>query len=138
MGKEVTKSLAERMRERLNEKVGKEFAKSFSSKEDLMQVKSWITLKPFFKDASGGEGFPCGHLTQIIGKPDSGKTTLMMEGMVETQRQGGVVFLIDSEHKFSLERLRLMGGRPEEVVVMQVDTLEAAWDAIFEACRVVE
>ncbi len=121
-------SLVDRIRNRLNENSGKELVKTFGPGQELLQVKSWITLKPFFKEGTGGEGFPCGHVTQIIGKPDSGKTTLMMEGMVSCQKKGGQVFLLDSEHKFSMSRLKLMGGKPEEILVIQTNTLEEAWD----------
>lgn len=138
MSKPTLNGLAERMKAALNNKADREVAKSFSTADDLLQVKSWIPLKPFFKEATGGEGFPCGHITQIIGKPDSGKTTLIMEGMVSCQKMGGVVYLIDAEHKFSLSRLALMGGKPEEVVVMQVDSLEQAWDSIYKVCEAVE
>lgn len=123
-------SLTDKIRARLNENSGKELVKVFGEGESLLQVKSWIPLKPFFKLATGGEGFPCGHVTQLIGKPDSGKSTLAMEGMVSCQKLGGVVYLIDSEHKFSMSRLKLMGGKPEEVMVIQTNTLEEAWDAI--------
>ena len=120
----------EKIRNRLNESAGKELVKTYGDGEELLQVKSWIPLKPFFKDATGGEGFPCGHITQVIGKPDSGKTTLIMEGMVQCQKMGGVVFLIDSEHKFSMGRLTLMGGTPKDVLVTPTENLEEAWDAI--------
>lgn len=131
-------SISERMRVKLNAKKGGEFAKSFSNGESLQQIKSWITLKSFFKQSTGGEGFPCGHITQIIGETDSGKTTLMMEGMASCQKSGGVVYLIDSEHKFSLERLALMGGSPTDVIVIQVESLEQSWDAILSVCQLVE
>lgn len=124
------KSLIDKIRERLNESSGKEITKAFEEGEELLQVTSWIPLKPFFKLATGGEGFPCGHITQIIGKPDSGKSTLATEGMVSCQKLGGVVYLIDSEHKFSMGRFALMGGNPKDVVVIQTETLEEAWDAI--------
>lgn len=124
-------SLAEKIRQRLNENSEeKVIAKAFAAGQDLLQVKSWIPLKPFFKLATGGDGFPCGHISQIIGKPDSGKTTLMMEGMVQTQKMGGIVYLIDSEHKFSMSRLALMGGKPEDVIVLQCESLEEAWTNI--------
>lgn len=123
-------SLTEKIRARLNENSGKELVKVFGEGDTLLQVKSWIPLKPFFKLATGGEGFPCGHVTQLIGKPDSGKSTLAMEGMVSCQKLDGVVYLIDSEHKFSMGRLKLMGGKPEELMVVQTNTLEEAWDAI--------
>jgi RecA/RadA recombinase len=123
-------SLTEKIRARLNENSGKELVKVFGEGDSLLQVKSWIPLKPFFKLATGGDGFPCGHVTQVIGKPDSGKTTLMIEGMVSCQKMGGVVYLIDSEHKFSMGRFKLMGGKPEDVMVIQTNTLEEAWDSI--------
>ena len=123
-------SLVDRIRNRLNENSGKELTKVFGEEDDLLQVKSWIPLKPFFKLGTGGDGFPCGHITQIIGKPDSGKSTLAMEGMVACQKLGGVVYLIDSEHKFSMGRLALMGGNPKDIVVIQTETLEDAWTAI--------
>lgn len=122
-------SLTDRIRSRLNENAGKELVKIFGEGESLLQVKSWIPLKPFFKKGTGGDGFPCGHITTIIGKPDSGKSTLAMEGMISCQKLGGIVYLIDSEHKFSMGRLALMGGNPKDVMVIQTNTLEEAWTA---------
>ena len=132
MSKEDKKevSLVDRIRNRLNENAGKELTKAFGAEDELLQVKSWIPLKPFFKLSTGGDGFPCGHITQIVGKYDSGKTTLMMEGMVACQKLNGVVYLIDSEHKFSLGRFRLMDGKPEDLVIIPTDTLEDAWTAV--------
>ncbi len=123
------KSLVDKIRERLNANSGKELTKSFGAEDDLLQVKSWIPLKPFFKQGTGGDGFPCGHITTIIGKTDSGKTTLAMEGMIACQKLGGIAYLIDSEHKFSMGRFALMGGNPRDIVVIQTNTLEEAWTA---------
>lgn len=123
-------SLVDKIRKRLNENSEKELTKVFGAEDDLLQVKSWIQLKPFFKLGTGGDGFPCGHVTQIIGKPDSGKSTLAMEGMISCQKKGGIAYLIDSEHKFSMSRFALMGGNPKDIVVLQTDTLEQAWDGI--------
>src|ERR1700688_732239 len=120
-------SLVDRIRNRLNENAGKELVKTYGEGDSLLQVKSWIPLKPFFKLATGGEGFPCGHVTTIIGKPDSGKSTLAMEGLVSCQKLGGAVYLLDSEHKFSMQRFALMGGNPKEVMVVPTNTLEEAW-----------
>jgi RecA/RadA recombinase len=73
MAEKKVQSLTDKIRERLNDGKDKEFAKTFDASQDLMQIKTWIPLKPFFKESTGGDGFPCGHVTQIIGKPDSGK-----------------------------------------------------------------
>jgi RecA/RadA recombinase len=124
-------SLADKIRERLNDnKEGKIITQKFTADDVLLHVQDWIQLQPFFKQATGGEGFPCGHISQIIGKPDSGKTTLLMHGMVSTQKAGGIAYLIDSEHKFSLQRFALMGGKPEDLVILQGNSLEEDWTNI--------
>lgn len=128
-------SLIDRIRNRINEGSEKPIAQSFTAEQDLLHIKSWIPLKPFFKQSTGGDGFPCGHITQIIGKPDSGKSTLAMEGIVSCQKMGGIVYLIDSEHKFSMSRLALMGGTPEDVIVIQTENLEEAWTGIDRVLR---
>lgn len=124
------KDLIAQMRERLNARAGKEVAKTFTVEEPLLQVEDWITMPDWFKHATGGEGIPCGHFTQIIGESDSGKSSAAMEAMISCQKDGGLVFLLDSEHKFSMERYALMGGSPESVIVMQADSLEDSWDAL--------
>ena len=124
-----TKSLAAKMRERLNQRAERALAQEVTKTEDLVQVDAWIKMPPYFERATGAPGLPVGHITQIVGKSDTGKTTLVMMAMIEVQRSGGVVYLIDSEHKFSFERFKLMGGVPEDIVVIVVESLEAAWNA---------
>lgn len=124
-----TKNLAAQMRERLNKKAGKVLTKVITTAEELVQVESWIEMPPYFHRATGAKGFPVGHITQVVGKSDTGKTTLIMEAMIRVQKSGGIVYLIDSEHKFSFERFRLMGGTPEDIIIIPVDSLEDAWNA---------
>jgi RecA/RadA recombinase len=124
-----TQSLAAKMRERLNKRAGSQLAQEISKTEDLVQVEAWIDMPSWFQRATGARGLPVGHITQVIGKSDTGKTTIIMIAMVKVQKSGGVVYLIDSEHKFSFERFRLMGGIPEELVILPVESLEAAWNA---------
>ena len=126
------KKLTEKIRSGLNKNIGREIAKSVSSTEELIQVSSWIEMPQYFKDATGGKGFPCGHITQIVGESDTGKSTLIMEAMKSCQTSGGVVFLLDSEHKFSFDRYKIMGGCAEDIITISVDSLEEAWDAIKE------
>lgn len=122
-------NLAQKMRERLNKRAGTKLAQEITKTEDLVQVEAWIEMPKWFQRATGAKGLPVGHITQVIGKSDTGKTTLVMVAMVRTQKAGGVVYLIDSEHKFSFERFRLMGGIPEDLVILPVESLEEAWNA---------
>jgi RecA/RadA recombinase len=128
-------SLASKMRERLNRKAGKVLAQEITSTADLVQVEAWIEMAPYFQRATGAKGLPVGHITQVVGKSDTGKTTLIMEAMIQTQKSGGVVYFIDSEHKFSFERFRLMGGIAEDLVIMPVESLEEAWNAFDTVCE---
>lgn len=120
-------SLAEKMRLRLNKQAGKDLV---SAEAEKVQVESWITLSQDFKDIVGGEGLPQGHITQFFSEgPDSGKTTALITAMIECQKQGGIVNLIDSEQKFPWDRFTLMGGDKTNVNHIVVDSLEEAWDA---------
>lgn len=133
-----TKKLAEKIRNNLNQKMGKEIARSLTSKEELLQVDDWIEMPEYFELAVGGKGFPCGHISQIVGESDTGKTTLLMSAMISTQKAGGIVFMIDSEHKFSFDRFALMGGVPEDIITISVESLEEAWNAFDEVSKQVE
>ena len=131
-------SLAQKIRDKLNIEAGKEIARTLTTTEELMQVADWIPMPEYFNKAAGGQGFPCGHITQIIGESDTGKTTLCMAGMISTQKEGGLVFLVDSEHKFSFERFALMGGISQDVITVPVDSLEEAWNAMGMICTQIE
>lgn len=123
-------SLADRLRKSINSRLERPVARTMTSTEELLQVDDWIEMPEYFQKASGGKGFPCGHLSQIVGESDTGKTTMLMEAMVRTQKAGGLCFLIDSEHKFSFKRYVEMGGVAEDITVMSVNSLEEAWDSI--------
>lgn len=123
-------TLAERLRNSINKRLEAPVTKVYTEAQDLQQVSDWIEMPKFFQDAVGGPGFPCGHIAQIVGESDTGKTTLLMEAMISTQKSGGICFLIDSEHKFSFKRFREMGGDPSALNVMSVDSLEQAWSAM--------
>lgn len=105
---------------------------------DLMTVKDFILMRPYFKIATGVEGFPQGGISQIVGKSDSGKSTMLSEAMVSTQKAGGICFFIDSEHKFAWDRFEAMGGVAADVIAIPVESLEDAWDAWWVICQQVQ
>lgn len=123
-------SLAEKLRNSINKRLERKAARTYTTAEELLQVDAWIEMPEFFQKAVGGKGFPCGHITQIVGESDTGKTTMLMEAMVRTQKASGLCFLIDSEHKFSFKRFGEMGGASETVTVISAESLEESWNAI--------
>lgn len=128
------KKIAARIRTGINKGMQKEVVRSLTTTEELLQVSNWIEMPEYFSTAINGKGFPFGHISQIIGESDTGKTTLLMSAMIKVQQEGGICYLIDTEHKFHFERFRLMGGIPEDIETISVDTLEEAWTAINKVC----
>lgn len=107
----------------------KDLAMNPAEADELASIKEFVELKPYFKVATGVPGWPCGGFCQLIGKSDSGKTSMMIESMVSCQKANGIVFFLDSENKFPWDRFENNGGITEDVVAIPVNSLEAAWDA---------
>ena len=49
-------------------------------------------------DVALGGGFPKGRVVEIYGPESSGKTTLALHALAESQKQGGTGAFIDAEH----------------------------------------
>jgi RecA/RadA recombinase len=131
-------ALIAKMRASLNERAGTKLTQQVESIEELLQVEDWIEMPEYFQRAVGAKGFPEGHITQCIGESDTGKSTLIMTAMIQVQKLGGIVYLIDSEHKFDFVRFQQMGGNPKDIITIVVDSLEAAWNAFDTVLRDLE
>jgi len=78
--------------------------------------------------ALGVGGLPRGRVVEVYGQEGSGKTTLAMHLMAETQKAGGLAAFIDAEHAFSREYAENLGIDLDELLVSQPDTGEQALD----------
>ena len=78
--------------------------------------------------ALGAGGLPRGRVVEIYGQEGSGKTTLALHIMAETQKAGGVAAFIDAEHAFSREYAQDLGVDLDQLLVSQPDTGEQALD----------
>lgn len=68
-------------------------------------------IEKWWRPLTGIKGIPYGRITQISGRPDSGKSTSAMLAMVAAQKKGSLVIVWDSEKKFSSARYEnQMGG----------------------------
>lgn len=54
-------------------------------------------------------GFPRRRLTEVYGPESSGKTTLLLQSIVETQKAGGMAMFIDFEHALDLGYAKAVG-----------------------------
>lgn len=78
--------------------------------------------------ALGIGGFPRGRIIEIYGPESSGKTTVALHAIAETQKLGSVAAFIDAEHALDPVYAKHLGVDLENLYVSQPDTGEQALD----------
>lgn len=76
--------------------------------------------------ALGVGGFPKGRIIEIYGPEASGKTTLALHVISETQKSGGVAAFIDAEHAVDPTRAKSIGVDLDSLLLSQPDNGEQA------------
>lgn len=76
--------------------------------------------------ALGVGGFPKGRVIEIFGPESSGKTTLAIHAIAESQKAGGIAAFIDAEHAFDRTYAEKLGVDIENLLVSQPDHGEQA------------
>jgi recombination protein RecA len=77
-------------------------------------------------NALGVGGLPKGRIVEIYGPESSGKTTLALHAIANSQKQGGVAVLIDAEYAFDANYAKNLGVDIDNLLVSQPDTGEQA------------
>lgn len=85
--------------------------------------------------ALGVGGVPKGRIVEIFGPESSGKTTLAMHIIAESQKTGGTAALIDAEHAFDPEYARKIGINTDTLLVSQPDWGEQALEILETLLR---
>ena len=78
--------------------------------------------------ALGVGGVPRGRILEIFGPESSGKTTVALHIIAETQKMGGVAAFIDAEHALDAVYAKALGVKIDELYISQPDTGEQALD----------
>jgi len=78
--------------------------------------------------ALGVGGIPRGRVIEIYGPESSGKTTLTLSIIAQTQKQGGQAAFIDAEHAFDSTYAKKIGVNLGNLLISQPDTGEQALD----------
>ncbi len=76
--------------------------------------------------ALGVGGLPKGRIVEIYGPESSGKTTVAIHTIAESQKAGGVCAIIDAEHAFDSSYARKLGVNVDELLIAQPDNGEQA------------
>ena len=78
--------------------------------------------------ALGIGGMPRGRIIEIYGPESSGKTTVALHAIAQTQKLGGVAAFIDAEHALDPVYAKKLGVNLDDLYVSQPDTGEQALD----------
>lgn len=91
-----------------------------------MEVAHVSTGSTSLDMALGIGGFPKGRIVEIYGPESSGKTTLALHAIAETQKAGGTAAFIDVEHALDPVYSKNLGVDIDSLLVSQPDTGEQA------------
>jgi len=73
-------------------------------------------------------GLPVGRITEITGLEQSGKSLVSAHLLAETQKQGGVAVLIDTETAVSRDFLEAIGVDVSKLLYVSADSVEQIFD----------
>ena len=91
-----------------------------------MEVESIPTGALTLDVALGIGGIPKGRIIEIFGPESSGKTTLALHAIAESQKAGGTAAFIDAEHALDPVYAKKLGVDIDNLIVSQPDTGEQA------------
>jgi recombination protein RecA len=86
-------------------------------------------------DLALGGGLPKGRVIEIYGPESSGKTTLALHAIAETQRTGGIAAFVDAEHALDPTYAAALGVDIENLLVSQPDTGEMGLEVVDQLVR---
>ena len=76
--------------------------------------------------ALGGQGIPRARVVEIFGPESSGKTTLALHVIAQSQKTGGIAAFIDAEHALDPSWAKKLGVKLEALLVSQPGSGEEA------------
>lgn len=119
-------------------KIEKDFGKGSIMRmgdEHIEQVEVIPTGSIGLNAALGVGGYPRGRIIEIYGPESSGKTTLAIHAIAETQKQGGIAAFIDAEHAFDRFYAQKLGVDVDNLWISQPDNGEQALEIADQLIR---
>ncbi|MFH0770658.1 MAG: recombinase RecA [Candidatus Peregrinibacteria bacterium] len=77
-------------------------------------------------DIALGGGIPKGRVIEIFGPESSGKTTIALHCIAESQKRGGKAAFIDAEHALDIQYAKKIGVNVDDLLLSQPDDGEQA------------
>lgn len=105
---------------------GKGSVMRLGQRESISDVSSVSTGSLGLDIALGIGGLPKGRIVEIYGPESSGKTTLALHVVAESQKAGGACAFVDAEHALDPVYARKLGVDIDNLIISQPDTGEQA------------
>lgn len=118
----------ERLRE-IIEEIQKRFGEGAIMKlkeRPAVDVDVIPTGSPSLDFILGVGGVPRGRIIEIYGPESSGKTTIALHIVAESQKRNGTAAFIDAEHALDPDYARRIGVKIDELLISQPDSAEQA------------
>ena len=115
---------------------GFENASTFDMSEELGSPRGYIGTRNLALDrALGTNGVPLGRVTEISGWHGAGKSTMLDQIFAQTQAEGGLAVLADTEYVRDRNYMSTLGVRFESLVWLKAESVEAMFDQVETICR---
>ena len=125
-------SKTETVADKLNNLLGETFITQFGEEDISYEVLPTGIMEI---DAVLGGGIPIGKLSQFFGREGGGKSSLAMQLVAHTQRNGGLCLWIDIEHGFNPVYARQLGVDVAALLFAEPISAEDALSVVEKACE---
>lgn len=93
------------------------YRKKLKVSDTPMKKPKYVELDPCMHEILGMPGLPLGHINQIFGPSDTGKTSLLFHAAAQAQSQDILPVIIVTEGKVDWDRASAMGFDREQAIV---------------------
>ena len=102
----------------------------FLGQQGPIKCDSISTGSILLDQAIGVSGFPRGRIIEVFGPESTGKTTLALHVIAQSQKKGGVCAFIDAEHALDSSHAKNIGIDIDNLIISQPDYGEQALDIV--------
>lgn len=107
------------------------YKKTIKVADTPLKQDQFVVLDDCLHSVIGMPGIPLGHITQVYGKSDTGKTSILFHTAAQAQKQDILPILLITEGKVDWARASLMGFEKENAIVNEnLEFLEDAFNFI--------
>lgn len=132
--KVIEKKEVDKLVEDIQEKFGEGMIMKLGDVKKV-DVESIPTGSVSLDIALGIGGVPRGRIIEVYGPESSGKTTLALHIVANSQKKGGTAAFVDAEHALDPEYAKKIGVKINDLLISQPDTGEQALDIVETLVR---